>query len=140
MKCDICGRVAIVHSTEITGGKTSERHLCEAHAELSLASDFTGMLALGIDRAPVPDSTWRGMVDNLRGIVNSIKRHGRPPSLVAELEEGKAMESGVPTAEIMDAKLKATLDYMDRFIDFCEQHQRLPKTPEEWAPFIRSTS
>ena len=121
--CEICGQPATVHMTIINDGVKSNRHLCQSHAQ---AEGFPTVMSLSRDQI-------QGILSNLRGKANFIKRYGRTPSTVEELREGIAMKGEVVSMEIKDAELAKRLACTERLIRFVETHGRMPQTPDELA-------
>src|SRR6266702_4813972 len=108
--CDVCGQPATVHATEIHDDKRTERHLCAVHAgEAGLPSDLVEGIQIGATSGTFQKALMEGMLDNLRGTANFIRRHGRLPSSLDDLKEGMALQGAFPGAEIDDAELKAKL-------------------------------
>jgi hypothetical protein len=133
--CDVCGAPAVVHSTSIDHGEKIQSHLCAAHAG-ELGATLVTMKATGVAGPLTTDGVWKGVVENLRGMVNFTRLHGRPPSSVAELMEGMALqEAKFAAVEIGDAEVREKVECMERLVGFCQIHQRMPNTPQEWAPF-----
>lgn len=58
-----------------------------------------------------------GLAASLRGTANFIRRHGRPPRTVEELEEGMSLHPPFPTAEITDPNLLTYLKESDAFLE-----------------------
>jgi len=69
MKCQKCDKYATFHITELTGGKPTELHLCEEHAqqylsETSAQHGVTGELAASL----AEDVTLDKVVENLQDV------------------------------------------------------------------------
>jgi hypothetical protein len=74
------------------------------------------------------------VVDNLRGTANFVRRYGRMPASVGELEEGMGLVEPFPIAEEVDGELRRHLRQWDAVLDFHRRHGRLPRTSEEIPP------
>jgi hypothetical protein len=127
--CDVCGQPATVHSTEIRDGMTAERHLCAEHTDQE--GLFGPLGPQGVVYSSVEAAVALGIVNNLRGTVNFIRRRGRLPSSVEELQEGMALHDDFTAVQIEDADLRRRLECLDGLIRFFQRHGRLPRTPEE---------
>jgi hypothetical protein len=117
----------IDHGRE-TSGRLCARHATEAgYGELARrASEAPPAVA-----APGPGQPAAvGVVNNLRGTANFLRRHGRMPSSVAELTEGMNLREPFPTAAIADPELRRFLDEADAVLRFYEAQGRLPRGPE----------
>jgi hypothetical protein len=134
--CDVCGRSASVHLTNIRDGKKVERHLCSLHADASaIAAMAPAQTVVGGAACPTAEeAALGGIMNNLRGTANYTRRHGRMPASVEELREGMAMTHDSGAAEIADSGVRAQLEYVDGLIDFCQSHGRMPQTPDEMPP------
>src|SRR5262249_30094399 len=132
--CDVCGSPAIVHETEIRDGEEVERHLCAEHADLSGIRPglAPGQLVVnGVVCSTVKEAAMRGILDNLRGSANFIRRHGRMPASVEELCEGMTLQDDVAGVEITDPAVRAQLKWIDALLEFCQTHGRMLRTPDE---------
>ena len=140
IQCDQCDRSAMHHFVEIVNGEQVEQHLCAAHAAPLLSAAL-----------PMPQLTLGQMVINgqivdlldeaatvsaltqFRALVALMRRLGREPT---PDELGKEMQNPGPdsTQDPADPKLKSHIRYLEKMIEFVEQHQRLP-TGEQEFPF-----
>jgi hypothetical protein len=141
MTCDLCDRPAVVHATEVNGGVTTERHLCERHAaevpELAqvkprndASSGFTDvMTSLSAEK-----QAMAGLAANLRGAANFIRRHARMPATAADLEEGMSLRAPFPIIEIADPNLRTYLQESDAFLQFYDTCEYLALSPPDESP------
>jgi hypothetical protein len=141
MKCDLCDSVAVVHATEVNGGVTIHRHLCERHgaelAELAQAKPIDDTpLAFGaaIKSLVAETHAMAGLAANLRGTANFIRRHGRMPATLADLEEGMSLCAPFPTVEIPDPNLRTYLEESDAFLQFYDNCGYLAPRPDGSPP------
>ena len=123
--CDVCGRPASVHMTEIREGQKLERNLCAEHAVVGQ------MIVHGAVCPTAEEAATRGILENLRGTANFARRHGRMPTSVEELQQGMALQDDVAGVEIADPKMRAWVEWADGLIEFCQTHGRMPQTPDE---------
>lgn len=139
-RCDLCSRPAVVHATEIRDGVTTQRHLCATHAaqipELaSIQSDSHGSpVANAIHDMIVERQAMTGLTANLRGTANFIRRHGRMPRTVAELEEGMSLRPPFPTTDITDPNLRTYLEESDAFLEWFDDCDLLSPPPPDEPP------
>ena len=88
MRCEICGKLAPVHVTEIRGGKSVQGHYCELHAG---AIPRSGPAASGSRRwtqyceeSPVPTATGGVFVSIIRKLNGLFQRHHRVTPALCE--------------------------------------------------------
>lgn len=134
--CDVCGRPASVHITEIRGGQRVERNVCAIHESVSgIPASVSGqVIANGIAYSTVEEANTRGILDNLRGTANFARRHGRMPASVEELQQGMAVQDDVAGVEIAAPKVRAWVKWANGLIEFCQTHGRMPQLPDEIPP------
>ena len=135
--CDLCGQTASIHLTQVCNGNVVEEHFCAehiGHASFPTLSSFTpGKLVVNGAVCPsIRDAVTQGVLDNLRGAANFIRKHGRAPSSPEELLQGMALQGTIPEVEVYDATVKRQLEYLDSLIRFCEAHGRMPRTDDEF--------
>jgi hypothetical protein len=118
--CDLCDHPATV----IKDGVTTQQYLCATHAaELSDLADVQPPAHLSTPAAtlaalPAETQAMTGLAANLRGTANFIRRHGRPPQTVAELEEGISLHPPFPTTDVTDPNLRTFLEESDAFLQW----------------------
>jgi hypothetical protein len=130
--CDLCPRPATVHQTDIVDGHLTERHLCWQHAAEShglTTSDPSAASAFLASLLSTETHAMSGLAAQLRGTANYIRRHGRPPRTVDELDEGMSLRPPFPTAPISDPNLLTYLKESDAFLESFESFT--PPLPDE---------
>jgi hypothetical protein len=120
-RCQVCGRPAQVHLTDVRGKHKNQKHLCIQHAEaaglpIGTAADFEA----AVDR----------MAADLRLKQSFIRRHGRLP-VAGEQESEVDAASDSPNMEITDPALLKVLEELDRTASFLEKHRQIPATPDD---------
>ena len=131
--CDLCDQPATVHLTDITDGHLTQRHLCPEHAAASPdlpAADPCRAIGGLTSLLSAQTQAMSGMIAHLRGTANYIRRHGRPPRTVAELEQGIALRPPFPPTNITDPNLLTYLKESDAFLEFFEALAPEPPSPD----------
>jgi hypothetical protein len=141
MTCDLCTEPAVIHLCEVHNGVGTDKHLCIKHGQQSglhipATSGSAQLFVNGIACASPEEAAARGVLDNLRGTRNFLRRYGRMPSTVNELREGMPLPNSGPCAQIDDAELLRELRRLDAMVQFIEVNHRLPTTKESKTLFL----